>query len=64
VLTGTIDLSTGGNDPVAGLVSGSKITFGTLGNGAIHYTGTVSGSDMSGTYKTTGGSGSWSATKA
>lgn len=60
-LSGTIDLSTGGTLPVHGTVTGSSIKFGTVGGQAITYTGTVSGSSMSGTYNTPGGGGPWSA---
>lgn len=62
-LAGTIDLSTAGTTQLNGLVSGSHITFGTLGGAAvITYTGTVSGNSMSGSYAVAGGgSGSWSA---
>ncbi|MGZ4202432.1 MAG: hypothetical protein ACXVRH_10280 [Thermoleophilaceae bacterium] len=60
-LSGTIDLSTGGTLPVHGTVTGSSIKFGTVGGQAITYTGTVSGSSMSGTYSTPGGGGPWSA---
>ncbi len=49
---------------VNGTLHGSSITFGTVGSLAITYTGTVSGSSMSGSYHTPGGSGSWSASKA
>ncbi len=48
---------------VNGTLHGSSITFGTVGSLAITYTGTVSGSSMSGTYHTPGGGGSWSASK-
>lgn len=60
-LSGTINLSTGGTMPVHGTVAGSAIKFGTVGSTAITYTGTVSGSSMSGTYSTPGGGGPWSA---
>ena len=49
---------------IHGALHGSAITFGTVGSVAITYTGTVSGSSMSGKYSTPGGGGSWSATKA
>lgn len=48
---------------VNGTLHGSSITFGTVGSLAITYTGTVSGTSMSGSYSTPGGGGSWSATK-
>lgn len=64
-LSGTIDLSTGGTTNVHGTVDGSSIKFGTVGGGqVITYTGTVSGSSMSGSYNTPGGGGSWSAHKS
>ena len=58
-LAGTIHLSTAGTVPVNGSVNGSKITFGTVGSTAITYTGTVSGTSMSGTYSTPSGGGNW-----
>jgi hypothetical protein len=63
-LKGTIHLSNPvGNYGISGLV-GRKgaIQFGVVGAGAT-YKGTVSGSSMSGTYKSPQGSGSWSAHK-
>jgi hypothetical protein len=49
---------------VHGKLNGSAIDFGTVGPlGAISYTGSVSGSSMSGHYSTPGGGGSWSAHK-
>jgi hypothetical protein len=67
-LTGTIDLSTApGAVTINGTVAGGRIQFGTVGSQAITYTGTVSGSSMSGHYKVAGGaggSGTWSATRA
>ena len=61
-LAGTIDLSTAGTVPLTGSVSGSSITFGTVGTTAITYTGTVSGDTMSGTYQVGGSQhGSWRA---
>jgi hypothetical protein len=63
-LAGHIRLSTPGvTVPVHGTLSGSQIQFGTVGSVAITYTGTVSGSSMSGSYQTPGGGGSWSAHK-
>jgi hypothetical protein len=45
-------------------VGGGSIQFGTLGSTAITYSGTVSGSSMSGTYKVGGAQGgNWSASK-
>jgi hypothetical protein len=63
-LSGTIDLSTAGRVPVNGTVDGSSIKFGTVGGSAVHYTGSVSGDSMSGSYTTAGGDGSWTAHKA
>ena len=61
-LTGTIKLSSVGRTNITGSVRGSAIRFGTVGNAnAITYTGSVSGRSMSGTYKTGGAGGSWSA---
>jgi hypothetical protein len=67
VLVGTIKLTPPPQtEPLTGRLEGSKITFGTVGSLAITYTGSVSGTSMSGTYKVAGGqgSGSWSATKS
>ncbi len=64
-LTGTIKLSTPPQTlNIHGTLSGSAITFGTVGSLAITYSGTVSGSTMSGQY-TVGGTagGPWSAHK-
>jgi hypothetical protein len=48
---------------INGNLAGSAITFGAVG--AVTYTGTVSGSSMSGTYQVPGGGGgNWSATKS
>src|SRR3954451_19672975 len=63
-LTGTIPLSSIGRTNITGSVSGSTIRFGTVGNArAITYSGSVSGTSMSGTYKTGGDGGPWSAHK-
>ena len=67
-LSGRIHISAPpGSFPIHGTVSGSHITFGTVGSLAITYSGTVSGTSMSGTYQVHGGSstvgGPWSATK-
>ena len=65
VLAGTIALSNpGGTLGIHGSVSGSTIKFGTVGGPGITYTGSVSGSSMSGSYQTPTGSGSWSANKS
>lgn len=68
-LHGTIHLSNPGNTmPINGIVHGSAISFGTVGSMAITYSGTVSGSSMSGTYKVHSANGAsggpWSASKA
>jgi hypothetical protein len=48
---------------ITGNLSGNAITFGAVG--AVTYTGTVSGSSMSGTYQVPGGGGgNWSASKS
>lgn len=60
-LNGTIALSTAGTVGVHGTVDGSAIKFGTVGGPGITYTGSVSGSSMSGSYDTPNGGGSWSA---
>ena len=63
-LIGTIKLSSVGRTNITGTVRGSTIRFGTVGNArAITYSGSVSGTSMSGTYKTGGAGGSWSAHK-
>jgi hypothetical protein len=63
-LTGTISLSTVGRTNITGTVSGRTIRFGTVGNAnAITYSGSVSGTSMSGTYKSGGAGGSWRAHK-
>jgi opacity protein-like surface antigen len=62
-LTGSITLSNPrGKYTVTGSVHGSDIQFGAVGAGAT-YTGTVSGTSMSGRYKTGRTGGSWSAHK-
>ena len=62
-LRGSIALSRPkGTYTITGSVSGSKIRFGAVGAGAT-YTGSVSGSSMSGSYKTAQGGGTWSAKK-
>ena len=63
-LTGTIKLSNVGRTSITGSVRGTTIRFGTVGNArAITYSGSVSRTSMSGTYKTGGVGGSWSAHK-
>jgi hypothetical protein len=65
-LSGTIMISDFGGAPIPinGTVNGSTISFGTVGTQAITYTGSASGSTMSGTYQAPTGGGNWSATKA
>jgi len=68
-LSGTINLpDAGGTTDITGSVNGSSIQFGTVGSTDITYTGTVSGSTMSGSYqvKTANGSagGNWSAARS
>jgi len=63
-LSGTIKLSNpGSTEQINGTVNGSAIKFGTVGGPGITYTGSVSGSSMSGSYQTPGGGGPWSANK-
>lgn len=63
-LSGTIKLSNPNSEPsIKGTVHGGSIRFGTVGSAAITYSGSVSGNSMSGSYKTPGGGGSWSAHK-
>ena len=63
-LSGTIKLSNpGSTEDINGTVNGSAIKFGTVGGPGITYTGSVSGSSMSGSYQTPGGGGPWSANK-
>lgn len=51
-LRGTIHISDPGQSmPINGIVKGSSIRFGTVGSTAITYSGTISGSSMSGTYQ-------------
>ena len=65
-LSGTIKVSSLGNGStnVTGTVQGNKITFGTVGSQAIQYSGTFSGSTMSGSWTLGSASGSWSAKKS
>jgi hypothetical protein len=63
-LQGAIKLSAPANTlAVHGRLNGGTIKFGPVGSLAITYTGTVSGSSMSGSYNTPAGGGSWSADK-
>jgi hypothetical protein len=64
-LSGRIHISAPSTSlPIHGRVAGGSIRFGTVGSYEITYTGTVTGSSMSGTY-TVGGSqgGNWNASK-
>jgi hypothetical protein len=70
-LNGTITLSTParGTVPIHGTVQGSTIKFGTVGSEAITYSGSVSGSSMSGTWQIKGpggaaGGGPWNASRS
>ncbi len=66
-LNGNIQLSNpGATLPIHGSVTGGSIRFGTVGSYGITYSGTVSGSSMSGTYQVAGGHGSgpWNASKS
>ena len=66
-LHGTIHLSAPAETlRINGTVTGGTIKFGTVGSAAITYSGTVSGSSMSGQYQVHDGSGAggpWSASK-
>lgn len=63
-LSGTIKLSNPSSTAtVKGTVHGGAIQFGTVGSEAITYSGSVSGTSMSGRYHTPGGGGTWSAHK-
>jgi hypothetical protein len=70
-LTGTITLSAParGTVPIHGRVQGGAIKFGTVGSQDITYSGSVSGSSMSGTWQIKGpsgpaGGGPWSASRS
>jgi hypothetical protein len=70
-LSGTIKISGFGNSstPIHGTLQGTSIHFGTVGSEAITYSGSVTGSSMSGTWKLeanghVGGTGSWNASKS
>lgn len=65
-VTGTINIPGACNAcPISATVNGSSVTFGVVALGGITYTGTVSGSSMSGTYATADSStkGTWKASK-
>jgi hypothetical protein len=66
-LHGSIKISYSGQSAttsVTGKMNGSAISFGAVGPaGVVTYTGSVSGTSMSGNYTTRGGSGTWSAHK-
>jgi hypothetical protein len=62
-LSGSIVFATTpGTYKIIGRVTGNKISFGAVAVGAS-YVGTISGTSMSGSYKTPPGAGSWSAHK-
>jgi hypothetical protein len=65
-LHGTIHISNPDQTmPINGTTNGDSIQFGTVGSTAITYSGTVSGSSMSGNYQVGGSAGGpWSASKA
>jgi hypothetical protein len=70
-LNGTIDIKNSGcisTGTITGTVSGGTITFGAVkGAQTIDYTGTVSGTTMSGTYSApqcAHGKGTWTATRS
>jgi hypothetical protein len=70
-LNGTIKVSSFGDAAtrIRGTVQGSSIRFGTVGSQAITYSGSVSGSSMSGTWKIQAGGramggGSWHASRS
>ena len=64
-LVGTIKVSSLGTVPLNGRVTGSSITFGTVGSTAITYKGSVSGDSMSGTWYVNGAKqGDWSAQRS
>jgi hypothetical protein len=63
-LSGTIKFDDGLTLNVNGTLQGSTIRFDTVGSDAIAYSGSVSGTSMSGTYADAFGlGGSWSASK-
>ena len=70
-LTGTITISSLGHGtiPIHGTVQGGTIKFGTVGSQDVTYSGSASGSSMSGTWQIKGpsgpaGGGPWSASKS
>jgi hypothetical protein len=70
-LSGTIMISSFNNKTTSinGTIQGGSIRFGTVGTEAIQYSGTVSGSSMSGTWQIqaagrSAGNGSWSASQS
>jgi hypothetical protein len=68
-LQGTIHISAPADTmPINGTVNGTSIEFGTVGSTAITYSGTVSGSSMSGNYQVNGqgasSGGPWSAARS
>jgi hypothetical protein len=70
-LNGTIKISGFSNAPTTlnGTVQGNSINFGTVGSQSITYSGSFSGSTMSGTWKVQAGgrsmgAGSWQASRS
>jgi len=65
-LRGKITLSSNPQpQDLTGTLSGNSITFGTVGSTVIQYSGTVSGSSMSGKYEVGGQKGgNWSASRS
>jgi hypothetical protein len=65
-LTGNISISNPSqNLSLTGTLTGTTISFGTVGGQAITYTGTASANSMSGTYSVAGrAAGNWSASKS
>lgn len=65
ILSGSISIKGSPGEAVTGTVEGASIRFGTVGHGAVTYTGTISGNGISGTYQAqSSGSGTWMATKS
>src|SRR4029077_13617091 len=63
-VSGSITISeVGVHINISGRLNGNQISFGTVGSLAVTYSGTVSGTSMSGTYKAPTGTGTWNATK-
>ena len=63
-VSGSITISElGAPIDITGKLTGNQISFGTVGSLAVTYSGTVSDTSMSGTYKAPTGTGTWNATK-